>query len=148
MDRRTVIKAGVVAGGVVVGGTVLAACSSDANSDAGDTPETDAGTAADTETGPEALGTVAVSSIAVGGGVIVEDPAVVVTRPTEAEVFAFTSICPHQGCRVNEVRDNEIVCPCHGSLFSATDGSVISGPAAEGLAAAPFAVDGDSVTFG
>ena len=38
MDRRTVIKAGVVAGGVVVGGTVLAACSSDANSDAGDTP--------------------------------------------------------------------------------------------------------------
>ena len=56
-----------------------------------------------------------VSDIPVGGGVIIDDPAVVITQPAEGEVKAFTAICTHQGCLVSEVVDNEIICPCHGS---------------------------------
>ncbi len=88
-----------------------------------------------------------VSDIPVGGGVILAEPAVVITQPTEGDVKAFTAICTHQGCLVSEVVDNEIVCPCHGSRFSATDGSVIDGPATQGLQAAGVAVEGGSVVL-
>lgn len=76
-----------------------------------------------------------------------DGPKVVVTQPVEGEIKAFTAVCPHQGCLVNEVADNQIICPCHGSLFSAEDGAVIQGPATSGLA--PVAVmvkDGAIVT--
>jgi Rieske Fe-S protein len=89
-----------------------------------------------------------VTDIPVGGGVIVSEPPVVLTQPTAGDVKAFTSICPHQGCKVSEVSNNEIYCPCHGSKFSALDGSVIQGPATEGLSAAAVAVDGTKVSFG
>ena len=86
----------------------------------------------------------AVADIPVEGGRVIEDPAVVITQPSAGEIKAFTSICPHQGCPVTEVVANEIACPCHGSLFSAVDGSVIQGPALEALAAAPVSVvDGE-----
>jgi nitrite reductase/ring-hydroxylating ferredoxin subunit len=48
---------------------------------------------------------------------------------------------------VSEVVDNEIVCPCHGSKFSAMDGSVIAGPATTGLTAAGVVVEGGSVVL-
>lgn len=40
---------------------------------------------------------------------------------------AFSAICTHAGCTVN-FTGSEIYCPCHGGYFSATNGSVISGP--------------------
>jgi Rieske Fe-S protein len=73
---------------------------------------------------------------------------VVITQPSEGEVKAFSAICTHQGCLVSEVVDNEIVCPCHQSLFSAVDGSVIQGPATEPLPAAGITVDGGNVVLG
>ncbi len=88
-----------------------------------------------------------VSDIPVGGGVIIDEPAVVITQPAEGEVKAFTAICTHQGCLVSEVVDNEIICPCHGSRFSAVDGSVTSGPATTGLTAAGVVVEGGSVVL-
>jgi len=48
---------------------------------------------------------------------------------------------------MSSVEANEILCPCHGSLFSAEDGSVIAGPANEGLPAVPVSVQGDSVVL-
>jgi Rieske Fe-S protein len=39
-----------------------------------------------------------------------------------------------------------IACGCHGSRFSAEDGSVVNGPAAEPLAEKSVTVDGDQVT--
>jgi len=48
---------------------------------------------------------------------------------------------------VSEVVDNEIICPCHGSRFSATDGSVITGPATTPLTSAGVAVEGGSVVL-
>lgn len=44
----------------------------------------------------------------------------------------FSARCPHLGCRINQLENSELVCPCHGSRFS-TDGQVIQGPATGSL---------------
>jgi Rieske Fe-S protein len=93
--------------------------------------------------GAPALTTVA--KVPVGGGVIVGDT--VVTQPKKGEFKAFGVICPHAGCTVNEVADGTINCPCHGSKFSVTDGSVKDGPAPKGLDSKKVAVDGDNITL-
>jgi cytochrome b6-f complex iron-sulfur subunit len=57
-----------------------------------------------------------------------------VVRTGAATFLGLSRICTHQGCDTN-VRNNQLECPCHGSLFSAT-GSVIRGP---NIASAPIA---------
>jgi Rieske Fe-S protein len=43
-------------------------------------------------------------------------------------------VCPHAGCTVSyDPTAKLIVCPCHGSEFSASTGGVELGPAAAGL---------------
>ena len=147
LERRTVLQAG----GIIVVGGVVAACSSGSGESAGTAAGSTGSTAA---SGPAAsassaggAGVAQVSDIPVGGGVILDDPAVVITQPTEGDIKAFTAVCTHQGCLVSEVVDNEIVCPCHGSRFSATDGSVIQGPAQTPLEPAGVAVEGGSVVL-
>lgn len=144
MDRRTVLQAG----GVIAAAGVVAACGSSADSADASASDTGAATASDPGTG-SAGGTAlaATQDIPVGGGIVIAEPAIVITQPAEGEFKAFTAICPHQGCLVSEVSDNEILCPCHGSLFSATDGAVIQGPARQGLTPAGVAVDGGSVVL-
>lgn len=140
MNRRAVLAAG----GVVTVGGVLVACSSgsDLNVDGAATP-----TEADSVDQPAASdvsGLVAVADIPVGGGVVIENPPIVITQPEAGTIRAFTAICPHQGCLVSEVVDNEIICPCHQSLFSAVDGAVIAGPADQALGEAAVTVaDGE-----
>ena len=73
---------------------------------------------------------------------------VVVTQPKSGDFKAFTAICPHQGCTVDTVSNGKIICPCHRSNFSATDGSVISGPATTGLTTVKVTVDGGSIKMG
>ena len=85
--------------------------------------------------------------VPVGGGFVNEEVAVVVTQPNEGSIKAFTAVCPHQGCLVSEVVENEIICPCHGSRFSAVDGAVLEGPATEGLTSAIVTVQGDNVVL-
>ena len=41
-----------------------------------------------------------------------------------------------------------IRCACHGSLFSAVDGAVLSGPASSGLPAEPVSVEGQDIAVG
>lgn len=87
------------------------------------------------------------AEVPVGGGVIVDgDPAVVVTQPEEGTFKAFSAICTHQGCTVTNV-DTEIVCQCHMSRFTLTDGAVVSGPADEPLPSVEVMLDGDQVVF-
>jgi Rieske Fe-S protein len=73
-----------------------------------------------------------------GGGVILRDADVVLTRTADGDVHAFTAVCTHQGCTVDTVADGTIDCPCHGSRFDADTGAVRRGPAARPLA--PVAV--------
>lgn len=67
--------------------------------------------------------------IPVGGGVVFAAEKVVVTHPKGGKIRAFSAICTHVGCAVNQVANGTIDCPCHGSQFKITDGSVVAGPA-------------------
>ena len=58
----------------------------------------------------------------------VELASVWLQKKKDGSIGAFSSICPHLGCSVDYLSDNDTFnCPCHGSVF-ARDGSVVSGP--------------------
>ena len=147
VERRTVLQA---TGLFAVGGLV-AACGSGSSSASSSATATSGAPAAPSSAAPAssaAGGAVAaVSDIPVGGGIILADEAIVLTQPTAGVVKAFTAICTHQGCLVSRVVNNEISCPCHGSKYSGTDGSVIQGPATQPLSAAGITVDGGSIVL-
>ncbi|MER5474622.1 Rieske (2Fe-2S) protein [Streptomyces sp. NPDC002935] len=132
--RRTVVAA-VGAAGLAV---ALTACGADDK--ASDTVGSDNGAAGNA--GTELAKT---ADIPEGGGKVFADQGVVVTQPTAGTFKAFSSKCTHQGCAVKGIANGVINCPCHGSQFSATDGSVKKGPATSALAATPITVEGDSI---
>lgn len=101
------------------------------------------------DTGPEGgdAAIVAVDDVPVGGGYIDAERDVVVTRPGEDEWRAFSATCTHAGCPVTSVADGMINCNCHVSSFSATDGSVLSGPAPAPLPAREITVEDGWVTL-
>jgi Rieske Fe-S protein len=84
--------------------------------------------------------------VPVGGGKVFQDQRVVVTQPAAGQFKAFTATCTHQGCLVGEVVNGTIKCPCHGSAFSAADGSVKNGPATVPLTEKTVNVSGDTLT--
>lgn len=67
---------------------------------------------------------------------------VIVSQPSAGEYKAFSTVCTHQGCQVQVQDSNRIVCPCHGSEFAVSDGSVVHGPAESPLASYPVQVKG------
>jgi Rieske Fe-S protein len=85
------------------------------------------------------------SDIPVGGGKIFDTQLVVVTQPTAGEFKAFSAVCTHMGCTVNQIANGRIDCPCHGSEYSITDGAVLAGPAPRPLPAKTIKVTGDSI---
>ncbi|MFJ3664491.1 Rieske (2Fe-2S) protein [Streptomyces sp. NPDC090119] len=86
-----------------------------------------------------------VSEIPKGGGKIFTEEKVVVTQPKKGEYKAFSAVCTHQGCTLNKVADGTVDCPCHGSRFRISDGSVAHGPATEALPAKEIMVHGNTV---
>jgi Rieske Fe-S protein len=88
-----------------------------------------------------------VDEIPVGGGRVFPERRVVVTQPTDGEFRGFGIVCTHDGCELNAVADGTINCPCHGSRYAITDGSVVQGPARTGLRVEQVAVDGDRVVL-
>jgi Rieske Fe-S protein len=129
----------VLAGAVgVTAVSVLAACGDDSS-----------GTGGTSGTTAAAGGVLAKKAdIPVGGGKIFTDGGgVVVTQPTSGTFKGFSAICTHQQCVVAEVADGKINCKCHGSVFSAADGSVQNGPATKSLAEKQLKVDGDSISL-
>jgi len=125
------------AAGLGLGLPVLAACGGDAGT------ATDPATDSSDSGGP--LGPT--SDVAVGGGTIFADQKVVVTQPSEGDFKAFTAVCTHQGCLVGQVDGEEIQCPCHGSVFSIEDGSVLNGPATSPLSEVGISVEGDEISL-
>ncbi|MBO0873452.1 MAG: Rieske (2Fe-2S) protein [Pseudonocardia sp.] len=89
-----------------------------------------------------------VGSVPVGGGKVFGAQKVVVTQPTAGQFKAFSSVCTHKGCAVNEVADGTINCPCHDSKFSITDGSVKDGPAKKALPARTVNAAGGTLRLG
>jgi Rieske Fe-S protein len=82
-----------------------------------------------------------VKDVPVGGGLIVDAKKVVVTQPAAGTFKAFSAVCTHQGCTVSAVSASGIACPCHGSVFSIDDGSVVNGPATKPLTPMKVTVD-------
>ena len=142
----------VLMGAGAVGATaVLAACGTDSSgtnpngTDFNNDPVPAGSTAANGTSSGGGNGNVlvATSKVAVGGGVILDD--LVVTQPAEGTFKAFSNICTHQQCKVTEIKNGQIVCRCHNSLFSIEDGAPTSGPAGSPLAETKVDVDGDNV---
>jgi Rieske Fe-S protein len=128
--RRVLATSGVV----VAAAAVTAACGSSSSS-------TGSGTGGSAEPAGAAK-----ADVPVGGGVILEGRKVVITQPTAGTYKAFSAVCTHQGCVVSSVADGTINCACHGSAFSAADGSVTNGPAKSPLAPVNVTVAGDQIT--
>jgi Rieske Fe-S protein len=85
------------------------------------------------------------SKVPVGGGEILTGQKIVVTQPKAGTFAAFTAVCTHLGCLVDSVSGGTINCPCHGSKFSITNGSVVNGPATAPLAAVSIKVKGSNI---
>ncbi|MEU2159008.1 Rieske (2Fe-2S) protein [Streptomyces sp. NPDC019396] len=131
-SRRTVLASGAAV-------LVAAGCTrygEDTGGGESFAPEPGSPTAA--QPGGERLGTTA--EVPEGGGKVFTAQKVVVTQPEKGDFKAFTAVCTHQGCLVDKVANGTIDCPCHGSEFRVTDGSVARGPATRPLAAKPIAV--------
>lgn len=153
VPRRTVLR-GATLGGLSL--PLLAACGggndASAGSASGDSTSPSSASSASSHSsspGTRAGGsgtTVATSDVPVGGGAILPDAKVVVTQPKKGVFKAFTAVCTHQGCVVAEVTGAQIVCKCHGSHFSITDGAPVAGPAQAPLAAKKVSVKGTRIT--
>ena len=140
-SRRGLI-CGVALAGIAV--PLLAACGSEGE---GATPGAGSpGSGIGSPSGPAGATTVAASDVPVGGGAILPEEKIVVTQPKPGEFKAFSAVCTHQGCTVQDVSDGQINCPCHGSAFSVADGSVVNGPAKLPLPALTVEVDGDQLS--
>ncbi|MGJ6965558.1 Rieske (2Fe-2S) protein [Streptosporangium sp. G11] len=150
--RRTVILS---AGGAGMA-AVLTACAGygEPAAEGGDTSSTassQAPEAAETSAGADGGGSAnalaKTADIPEGGGKVFKDEKIVITQPAAGEFKAFSSVCTHQGCDVDKIADGTIDCPCHGSKFKITDGSVANGPATKPLEEKAIKVDGDSIVL-
>nr|WP_087096575.1 Rieske (2Fe-2S) protein [Nocardiopsis sp. JB363] len=132
VSRRSVF--GAAGGGALAG--MVTACGGDEGDDAGSGGEQ----ATDTPL-------ITTGEVPVGEGTIISEHEVVVTQPEEGVFRAFSTVCTHQGCDVDEVSGGEIHCPCHGSRFSIEDGAPVEGPADAPLEELEVRVDGDDIVL-
>lgn len=129
-SRRSILQvAGTVGAAAATAGT-LAGCGGSS--------------AAPAQTTKAAGSALKAADIPVGGGKVVGQ--VVVTQPTAGTFKAFSAVCTHEGCLVSKIESAKITCTCHGSVFDAATGAVVSGPAKGPLAAKTVTVSGDSLT--
>lgn len=90
------------------------------------------------------------SDIKVGEAIAATGPdgaKIIIARPTQDTVAAFSAICTHQGCAVVPA-GKELDCPCHHSSYDATTGAVIAGPAPLPLPPVKVKLSGDEILPG
>ena len=136
ISRRGVIASAVGVSAVAA----LSACSPEV-SNLTSTPEPEA---------PSTSGPIAVaktSDIPIGSGkkFDVEGVPILITQPRAGEFRGFSAVCTHAGFVMTNVANSEIKCDNHGALYSADDGSVLSGPAPRALGKVTVTVEGDDV---
>ena len=142
ISRRTVIINTGLAAAAVAG---LSSCTVYGSAPAAEpSAATSGGASGGSGGGGQGL-TVKAADIPVGSGKVFPDAQTVITQPKAQEFKAFSSICTHQGCQVDAVTDT-INCPCHGSKYSITDGSVVNPPAPKPLPEKTIKAKGDTLT--
>jgi Rieske Fe-S protein len=139
--RETTRRAALAGAGFAGLAATLAACGGSSGSSSGGT----SGSGQAGSGGSAALAST--SEIPVGGGKVFSAEKVVVTQPTAGEFKAFSAVCTHMQCLVDQVASGTIDCPCHGSEFSVKNGSVVSGPAPSPLPAQAIRVAGGKITL-
>jgi Rieske Fe-S protein len=153
VNRRTMLKGLAIAGAAV---PILAACGSDSGSPkesgsttpAGGGDTTPAGGGGSTTPGSGGSDVLAkASDVEVGGGVILPDQTIVITQPTKGTFEGFSSTCTHMQCTVATISGGKIICPCHGSMYSIKDGSVVGGPAPAPLPKKPVKDEGGNIVL-
>ncbi len=85
------------------------------------------------------------ANVPLGGAASFTDPAqqvpALVVQVERGQFRAFSAVCPHAGCTVQFDGTNDVfACPCHGSVFNASTGAVLQGPATTGLSPIPVAL--------
>lgn len=153
LTRRGVLTGAAAAGmGVVAAGT-LAACG-DGGDPAGNGgpggsggPEGNGGATSGGSGSATSGGglTVPVAEVPVGGAVIVGQT--IVSQPVAGQFRAFSAVCTHEFCLISRVEAATVECTCHGSQFSAVDGSVLRGPAQRPLDGQTVTASGDTLTI-
>ncbi|MER7767773.1 Rieske (2Fe-2S) protein [Kitasatospora sp. NPDC096140] len=132
-SRRTLLCGAAAV--LAAGGTVaVTGCSSSSSGSSG---------SGGTAKGPVDLG--AASAVPEGGGKVYREQKIVVTQPTAGQYKAFSAKCTHAGCIVDQVKNQQIQCPCHGSRFGIADGAVQDGPAPSPLPAYTVTVEGGNL---
>jgi nitrite reductase/ring-hydroxylating ferredoxin subunit len=134
LTRRRLVR-GAAVGGLSL--PLLAACgggSTGAPAAGGPSP---AGHRSTKSGGSGATVLVATADVPVGEGVILHDQNVVVTQPSKGTFEGFTATCTHAGCPLANVASGTINCTCHGSQFSITDGSNVTGPSGTAAGSVP-----------
>jgi Rieske Fe-S protein len=81
---------------------------------------------------------VLLSAVPSPGGVVDVGINVVVARDARG-LYAFSAVCPHEGCVVRITRGASTICPCHDSTFD-DDGDWTGGPARRPLLNHPVQV--------
>ncbi len=141
-SRRRVLAVG----GLGVGAAALSACGGNdeyRGSNLTESPSTP-------ESAPQGAALVDLGQVPIGGAVSAKGPdgkPVVVARPAENEVTAHSAVCTHMGCTVKPSGD-VLTCPCHGSVFRAASGEVVTGPADRPLPDIPVRIAGGKVVTG
>jgi nitrite reductase/ring-hydroxylating ferredoxin subunit len=75
----------------------------------------------------------------------VEGVQILITQPRAGEFRGFSAVCTHAGFVMSNVANSEIKCDNHGAVYSADDGSVLSGPAPRALGKVTVTIEGDDV---
>ncbi|MGF1654968.1 MAG: ubiquinol-cytochrome c reductase iron-sulfur subunit [Actinomycetales bacterium] len=143
MSRRDLMRALGAVGVTTIGAGVLVACG------AGDEVDAGGGDDAGGDTAGAGGASVPLADVPVGEARVVDvgGRPVVVARPEEAAVVAFSARCTHQGTTVEVSEGLELRCPNHGSEFRADDGSVLNGPATRPLEELTATIEGDTITI-
>lgn len=139
LPRRSILLgAGAVGGGALALSACAASPTGATASQTAAGPSVPAGTAV--RVGK--LSEVKVGSTATGN---VNGKTVVIFRQDDKTVLAYDAACTHAGCPVAPAGE-DFDCPCHGSSFKGSDGSVVNGPAQAPLGKLKAAIDGEWIT--
>jgi Rieske Fe-S protein len=143
IDRRTALAGAAV---LAAGAAGLAACSS---SSSATEPASSGGpghSAAGTTSAGGPVSLAKLDSIPLGKCVAatLHDQPIIVSRPTATTAACFSAICTHMGCTVAPA-GTQLHCPCHGSVYSATTGKVLGGPAPRPLPSIPIEIQNGEV---